>query len=99
MQVDLATFQQPLELILFWLPFEYGLEGLPTDVGIGHASVSELTDVGRDAVQLIECQAPRSSSSAAGDDQRAVDVKENGNAVSCHAVPPYGRSSGGLFDV
>ena len=48
------------------------------DFGVGHAGVGVLVDVGFDPVQLLEGALPGDGARAAGDQQRAVDVEEDG---------------------
>jgi hypothetical protein len=54
---------------------------MATDFRVGHARIGELADLGRHAVELIERQPPRSCPGPAGDDERAVDVEENGEPI------------------
>ena len=54
MQVVQPALEQTSELIAFRLPMKHRLEGPASNVGVGHTRVGELTDVCRDAVQLIE---------------------------------------------
>jgi hypothetical protein len=87
-QVVKPPLQQPAELFAFGLAVQHRLEGLAPHVGIGHARVGELPDIGRDPVQLVERQPPRSGARAARDDERAVDVKQNRNALAGHGGSP-----------
>src|SRR5215210_8597549 len=54
----------------------HGLERLRAHVRVGHAGVRELTDVGRDAVQLLEGLLPRDRARTARRDERSVDVEQ-----------------------
>src|SRR5450759_3965596 len=83
-QVVQPALEQTRELLALGLSMQHRLEGLASNVGVGHPGVGELTDVSRDAVQLVESQSPRRSPRTAGDEQRPVDVKQDGDTLVCH---------------
>ena len=67
------------------LAVQHGLEGLCAHVGVGHAGVGELPDVGGDAVQLLERLLPGHRAGTTCRDERAVDVeKQDPGRVGCH---------------
>ena len=57
-QVVQAPLHQPGELGALGRPLHDRLKRAPADVGVGHAGVGELADVGRDPVDLVEGQPP-----------------------------------------
>jgi hypothetical protein len=69
-----ASLHQLAELGPAGLVAKHRRERLVTDVGVGHVGVGELADVGRDAVQLLEGQAPGGRTRPAGDEQRGDPV-------------------------
>ena len=85
-QVMEASLHQLAELGPAGLVAQHRRERLVTDVGVGHAGVGELADVGGDAVQLIEGQPPGRRARPAGDDQRPVDVEQRGDPLGHSAV-------------
>lgn len=78
MQVVKAALEQPGKLLAVGPSVQDRLKGLTADVGIGHPRVGELSDVGGNSVELIEGHSPGGGTRPAGDEQGAVDVKEDG---------------------
>ena len=65
---------------------EHRRERLGSHVGIRHARVGELADVGRDAVELLERLPPGGRAGPAGRDERAVDVEEEDAVGAGHGM-------------
>ena len=76
-QIKEPAFHQPGELLARGLASEDRHESPAAHFGIGHPGIGELPDIGRDPVQLVERESPRSGPRPAGMDQRAVDVEQD----------------------
>jgi hypothetical protein len=92
-EIVLPSFEEPLELVRRRLAVEHRLEGLASDLGVGHPRVGELADVRGDPVELVEGERPRAPARPAGDDERPVDVEQNGDTSLGPAHPRSKRAA------
>jgi hypothetical protein len=66
------------------LPAHHALERPRPDVRIGHPSVGELPDVGRNPMNLLERAPPRNGPGAACGHERAVNVEQQDAGPVAH---------------